>query len=183
MGIDPTNTFTHTPHFWEYLTQSELQAVYSLAFIATSSEYSGAYPLAQYLDGGDSSDWVSLTRSAVRYLALEHGYLFTGLRVGLDHRIFEDRVVEPRNMISVMQGKSGKLPIHPLAALNNTLEWVRERIPSFNTEPILGVIADIEESKKTMREELGKEALEEEARMRAKARQEFWMDGREGGWL
>lgn len=174
---------THEPHFWEFLTQSELQATFALSFVSTSSEYTSIYPLLRYVQGGANDDWVELTRAAARYLALEHGYLFSGVRVDLNSTLHLERVVEPRNIISVMQGKSGKMPINPLAALRNTIEWVRDRIPSLDVEPLKSAINDIQESVKIMRENIGDEELQQEAEVRVRALRALHEDGKKGGWV
>lgn len=171
----------HEPHLWEFLTREELQCCYAITFCTVSTEYRGCYPIGQYCS--DTSDWTDLTRGAIRFLALDCGYLFSGLTVDLDQTIHGERALEPGNMISVMQGRAGKLPISPLAAIKNTLQWVEGRIPGLDLEPMRGVLADIVESLRVVREEVGEEVLREEARERVKAVRTFREDGRTQGWL
>lgn len=174
-------------HPWVYLSHSEWKLCYSIAFLASSTEYGeSAYPLDRFTSEPFTSvlsDWGKLIDCAIRYVALDLGLLFSGLSVHPGGDITLEHVIAPGNSMHVMLAAAGKLPGNPRAAIQTALQFYEKGIlPTLNPEPMRSALVEIEESLRAVREATPRENLEMEADLQQRAREEFWNEGRQLGW-
>lgn len=135
-----------TGHLFTHLTREEWKLCFALVFLEASDEFTESYPLAQFASPdseGRSRDYIELFQRAIRYLALEHGYSFEGLRVYENGNVAPFSQVEPRNMAYRHLLASGDLPDLPLL-LETAVEMARRHAPRLNLGPLRGMYAKVQ---------------------------------------
>lgn len=134
------------PTIFEYLTQEEWKTCFALVF-AADTEFGEDINLSEYHAEGFEDTWESGIMAAVRFLALEHDFPFTVLRVREEDREFEcsqTHPICPQNRLYLHSLGLGKLPDVPLA-LTTAIKVLHERAPGFNTEALEHLRAEVEE--------------------------------------
>lgn len=143
------------PHLFQCLTKAEFQTCWALRMTQGFESFDDAYPLDSYPSPGSpdiADSYEEQMRRAIRFLALDHGFEFSGVTCYDDGRM--DCVeVEPRNAVYVRSiqlylmsdGAVGAMP-HPLKAIEVAIETLEEHAPSVSIAPLQQLARELDQA-------------------------------------
>jgi hypothetical protein len=165
------------PTFWEFLTRDELRLCFVIGFLENAQGFGGAYPTEKYASPGAegrTSYWIELFRRAIRYLALDCGFTFTGLQVQRDGSILA-KPVEPRNRVYQVLFDAGDIPDLE-GALRDSIVFAEREITGFHVEPLREALAKVEADIKALPKGIDREKMAGIRKLRRDAVREFMND-------
>ncbi len=138
------------PHLFTFMNHDEWKLAFVVAFISTTDQYEDIYPLKRYATPGlegESNDWIELFKRAIRYLALECDFTFSGLEVYRDGRMTGTPVCPQNVMYAAMLSGNLVVPLPDLPLAFQTAIQVADvegRAPGLDVEPIRDALARVE---------------------------------------
>ena len=141
---DPAPTEDLTLRLFQCMAREEFKLAYAVCFLADSEDYGQHCDLTPFATPGCESQgdtWLESFRRVVRWLSLEHGFVWEGLDPQQDGRI-RARQVEPRNFIYFNMLATGQSPDIE-DALVTAIRLLEERAPAAPVEAFRAALADV----------------------------------------
>lgn len=140
---------TPRPHLYQGLTREEFQLCWALRMTLAFEDFDDAYPLDAYATPGtegSAETYDEQIKRAIRYLAIEHGFPFQGLRAFEDGRI-EVGVppIQPENLVYARGIALGNFP-HPIHAARTAIRLIEEHDMALSTDPLRQLIKELNQA-------------------------------------
>ena len=140
---------TSRPHLYQGLTQDEFRLCWALRMTLAFEDFDDAYPLDAYATPGSpdiAETYDEQMKRAIRFLAIEHGFPFQGLRAHEDGRI-EVGVppVQPENIAYARGIAMGNFP-HPIQAAKTAIRLIEEHGLSLSPDPLHQLIRELHQA-------------------------------------
>lgn len=137
---------TSRPHLYQGLTREEFQLCWALRMTLAFEDFDDAYPLDAYATPGtegSAETYDEQMKRAIRFLAIEHGFPFRGLRAHEDGRI-EVGVppVQPENIVYARGIALGNFP-HPIQAAKTAIRMIEEHGLPLSIDPLHQLIREL----------------------------------------